>query len=543
MNSLASIHKCAGRLFMALAATTSLLLLGACGSSSSSSGNQVGFSNSSLSGTYVFSSTGTDSESGQFLALAGAITADGSGHITGGNVDVVDFNAGFGSGAATGGYFVNQDGRGQFAVNVANVQKFTFNFVLSSTSHGLVTEFDNFGSGSGTLDLQGSLSGISLANPYALSLAGANISDTFPIASAGSITLNSSGVSTAGIQDVNENGLALTGRTLSGTAALGTGTAPGTMILNDALGNGSTFDFYPVDSTHFKVIETDLTNAFLSGDFYTQAGATIPVGQVVFTMAGGTANTFPTVLGGYATTDANGNFANGSADLNQQGTFVTSNPFSGSASSGGPVGGRVLVALTDLPTATAWVLYPTTSAGLIILQIDSENVTLGAAYAQSATSFAATQNYGLNLTGFNISAGAEIDDTAQFLTASPSSSPNMSGLIDENAEGLQFTQGSNFSATYTPDSGSTGRGNILAPNLNTVNGGLGLEYYVIDGTTTLFIEGGNGDTAQVALGSFIQQTSPTAQVAVKHPVTALFHPTSHAHGAAKPGQKWTPQTK
>jgi hypothetical protein len=543
MNSLASIHKCAGRLFMALAAITSLLLLGACGSSSSSSGNQVGFSNSSLNGTYVFSSTGTDSNGG-FVALAGAITADGNGHITGGNVDVVDLSAGWGSGAATGGYTVGADGRGQFSVAVANVQTFKFNFVLSSTSHGLVTEFDTFGSGSGTMDLQTALTGISqLANPYALSLAGVNSSGSAPVASGGSITFNSSGVSTAGIQDFNENGLPLINRALSGTATLGTGTAPGTMVLDDALGNGSTFDFYPIDSTHFKVIETDLTNAFLAGDFYTQAGAAIPVGQVVFTMAGGTANLFPTVLGGYATTDANGNFTNGSADLNQQGTFVTSNPFSGSASSGGAVGGRVLVAVTGLPNAAEWVLYPTTSAGLIILQIDSDNVTLGAAYAQSATSFAATQNYGLNLTGYNISAGAEVDDTVQFLTASPSSSPNMTGLIDENAEGLQFTQGAKFSGTYTPDPSPTGRGNILAPSLNTVNGGLGLEYYVVDNTTTLFIEGGNGDTAQVGVGSFLQQTSPTSQVALKHPVVALFHSTSHAHGAAKPGQKWTPQNK
>lgn len=543
MNPLTSI-KSARRLLMALAAISSLLLLGACGSSSSSSGNQVGFSNSSLSGTYVFSSTGTDSESGQFLVLAGAITADGSGHITGGNVDVVDFNAGFGSGTATGSYVVGTDGRGQFQVAVTNVQSFKFNFVLSSTSHGLVTEYDTFGTGSGTIDLQTSLTGISqLANSYALSLAGADISDSFPLASAGSITFNSSGVSSAGIQDFNENAIPLTGRALSGTATLGTGTAPGTMVLNGALGS-STFDFYPVDSTHFKVIETDLTNAFLAGDFYTQTNATIPAGQVVFTMAGGTTHTFPTVVGGYATTDANGNFTNGSEDLNQTGSFVPGNAFSGLASSGGAVGGRVIVALTGLPTASQWVVYPTTSAGLIILEVDTDNVMLGAAYAQSATSFAATQNYGLNLTGINTSAGVEIDDTVQFLTASPSSSPNMTGLLDENAGGTPSTPGANFSATYTPDSGTTGRGNILAPSLpTTVNGGFGLEYYVVDGTTTLFIEGSNGDTTQVALGSFIQQTTPTSQVALKHPVVALFHAANHAHGAAKPGQKWNTQNK
>jgi hypothetical protein len=260
-------------------------------------------------------------------------------------------------------------------------------------------------------------------------------------------------------------------------------------------------------------------------------------------MGGGTTGSGPVTVGGYATTDANGNLTAGSEDLNQAGTFVTSIPFSGPATPGGAVGGRVIIALAGLPTASQWVIYPTTNAGLIILETDTDNVTLGAAYAQSATSFAATQNYGLNLTGSNTSAEVEIDDTAQFLTASASSSPNMTGLLDENASGLQFVQGTKFSGVYTPDPAPTGRGNILAASSGTVNGGFSLEYYVVDGTTTLFIEGGNNDTEQIALGSFIQQTTPTSQMALKHPVVSLFHSTSHTHGAVKRGRKWATQNK
>jgi hypothetical protein len=539
MNPLAHA-KCARRLLMALAAISGIFLAVGCGSSSSSSTNPVGFSNSSLKGTYVFSSTGTDSESSSFLALAGAITADGNGNITAGNVDVVDFNAGFASGSATGTYGVGTDGRGQFTVSVTGAQNFTFDFVLSSTSHGLVSEFDSFGTGSGTMDLQTPLTGISqLANSYALSLAGDDINDSFPIASAGSVTFSSSGVITAGIQDFNEDGIPVLGTAPTGTATLGTGLAPGSIVLNDALGGDSTFDFYPVDSTHFKVIETDLTNGLLAGDFYTQANANIPSGAVVFTMAGGTDSSGPTVVGGYATTDIHGNFTAGSEDINQGGAFVTSIPFTGLAGSAG-VGGRVVVTLTGSPAST-WVLYPTTGFGLVILEADTANVTLGAAYAQSATSFPASQNYGFNLTGINIGAEVEVDDIAQFAAASATASPNMTGLIDENASG-SFARSLSFSATYTPDSGTTGRGNILAPTLGTVNGGLSLEYYVVDGTTTLFIEGGNGDNQQIAEGSFVQQTAPTSG-ALKHPVVALPHATNHAHGAAKPPHKWTPQSK
>src|SRR5271168_5033958 len=99
MKTLAST-KYVGRLLAGLATITSLLLLGACGSSKSNSGNQVGFTNGSLNGTYVFSSTGTDS-SGSFFAVAGAISADSKGNITAGNVDLVDPNDGTLSEAVT----------------------------------------------------------------------------------------------------------------------------------------------------------------------------------------------------------------------------------------------------------------------------------------------------------------------------------------------------------------------------------------------------------------------------------------------------------
>ena len=63
MNPLASA-KCAQRLLMALAAASALMFLAACSSSSSTSVNKQGFSNTSLSGTYVFSSQGFDSANG-----------------------------------------------------------------------------------------------------------------------------------------------------------------------------------------------------------------------------------------------------------------------------------------------------------------------------------------------------------------------------------------------------------------------------------------------------------------------------------------------
>jgi len=85
MNPLAS-YQCARRLLMALAAISSIVLAVGCGGSSGPTPNNNGFSNSSLSGTYVLAVSGTDvnakAASESFFAIVGTITADGNGNIT-----------------------------------------------------------------------------------------------------------------------------------------------------------------------------------------------------------------------------------------------------------------------------------------------------------------------------------------------------------------------------------------------------------------------------------------------------------------------------
>jgi hypothetical protein len=529
MNPLASI-KCASRVLVALAAVSGVLFAVGCGSSSPApvpppSG---GFSNSSLNGTYVFSTTGIDAN-GAFLAIAGALVANGNGGVTGGSMDVVD--AGFTSlpspvaQSITGSYSVGVDGRGRVNVK-SSVGSFTFSFVLNSSSHGLISEFDGNGTGSGTIDLQTALTGISqLAAPYAFSVAGIDANSN-PFASAGSFTLNSNGGITAGVQDFNDAGFAHTDQPLTGTTpiTLGSGTGPGTITLNSTFG-ALAFDFYPIDATHLKLIETDFSQSILAGDAFTQTGASIPNGPMVFTMAGGTSGTGPIANGGLMTSNGTGNFSAGFEDVNEGGT-VSQVPlqFSGASAAGGSVGGRVIVNLTGFAPATQWVIYPS-SGGLLILETDSLNITLGAAYAQTATSFAAAQGYGLNLTGEN--PNGEVDYIAQFNATSPTSTPNMSGLLDDNEFAVPVGSLS-LSGTYTPDSPATGRGFIVVPTIGTFNTTLGLQYYVVNSSTILFID---VDSQQVAVGSFALQSAPTSQVAA-HPVVSLLRQASApSHGA------------
>lgn len=94
MNSRPS-HKCTRHFLMTLAAMSGLALATGCGSNGGSSAhNGDGFSNSTLSGTYVVSISGEDvnTTTGNAVpfAILGIITANGRGGITAGRLDLND---------------------------------------------------------------------------------------------------------------------------------------------------------------------------------------------------------------------------------------------------------------------------------------------------------------------------------------------------------------------------------------------------------------------------------------------------------------------
>jgi hypothetical protein len=524
MNSLVSTYKCAGRLFMALAAISGIFLAASCGNGSSfTPPNNQGFSNSSLNGTYVFSSQGNDS-GGAPLNIAGTLVANGSGGITGGTIDIVD--AGFETYPAspsdvaqtvTGGtYSVSTDGRGLINL-VSSYGTYSLDIVLSSTSQGLVTEFDNNGGGSGTIDLQAVVS--TLAGPYAFSLAGSDSSGN-AFAAGGAFTLNSNGNTTEGVEDFNDNGLVIS-ESLSGAATLGSGTGPGAITLNTT-SFPLTFDFYPIDETHFKLIETDYSE-FLAGDVFTQTGfTTIPTNTTfAFTTSGGNASTI-IANGGFMT--FSGTTFNGTADINNTGTLATNVGFSGNASAAGPIGGRVVVTLNNLSPAAIWVVYPS-AGGLLILETDNGAVATGAAYPQtSGASLAASQGYGLNLSAFNTNGDYAEDDIAQFDTTSSA----FNGIIDINdnsGDGTSLTS-LGLGGTYTlDDSPATGRGEAT-----TTAGGsayLGFNFYAVTNNQFLLIE---TDETQIGAGTFaLQSGSGGVNAAQSH--AAIVHPVVRPHAA------------
>lgn len=542
-------------LVLLLALSTLSLLVG-CGSSNNSptvvpppTGS---FSNSNLMGTYVFSISGLDNAGAPF-AIVGTIAADGTGGngkggISGGTIDIVDaeFTPVFGvSINGNGFYSVGQDGRGQATIGTSTTNPFnsnlTFDFVLTSSSHGLITEFDGNASGSGTIDLQTSgLTQASLAGPYAFSFSGVDGNTFDTLATAGAFTLGADGTIAAGAdEDFNDADLPYIDQSLSGSVALGPSSTPAT-TLSSTLG-GLTFDVYAIDSTHLKFIETDALE-FLSGDAYSQTSATVPTGNLAFTTAGflgaPIASAVPFAAGGYMNTDGGGGIA-GSEDENDDGSpSPAAVTFSANYSSAG-TGRFVLNNFANFIGGTQYAAYPS-SGGLLLLEIDGFGVTTGVAYApQSTTTFASGQGYGLNLTGLNLTDGVEVDDISEFSVPTGTTCPTgftLCGIIDENfAPGGIPTPPAGLALDGTlagPD--ASGRYSLVATAGNssntTLNGGFGLTFYSVDGTTFPFIE---SDPGQVATGVIVLQNSAAASAATAHSHMFVPRPLFRAHSVQR----------
>jgi hypothetical protein len=364
------------------------------------------------------------------------------------------------------------------------------------------------------------------------------------LAVAGNFAVGNSN-SITGLDDVNNGGSTLSSAAaLSGTLVVGPSSTPSTTLAS--AGFSGTFDVYAVDATHLKFIEMDST-ATLTGDAFSQTSTTMPVGNLAFTLGGcepcGSTTFNPFVAGGFLVTDANGNVTSASTeDYNSGGTLspATPNSFTANYAAGGT--GRFTLSnfATTFLGGSTYAVYPS-SGGLILLEIDNSGLTLGAAFAQSSTTLATSQGYGLNLSGTNLfgtggtfggGSPVEIDDIAEFIA---NSGGTLTGVIDENfapGGGPNFSLGLNSGTYAAPD--SNGRGFLSAGAGNnsnsTLNGGFNLTFYSVDGTAFPFIE---MDSGQIAAGVFVQQ-NPNASASAAARSHLFVTPTMfRPHGLVK----------
>jgi hypothetical protein len=525
---------------------SALAVLAACGGSSSSTPvppPSGAYSNTNFNGTYTFSVLGEDigTGNGSPFAMSGSLTACGcaAGTISAGTIDIID-NTGTAAAAAIGSnsvYSVTQDGRGFAQLFITPTGGTVFeadvDFVLTSGSHGLITRFDGTGTGSGTIDLQGSVSQSGLANtPYVFSLSGTDLVGN-PLISSGAFTLDGAGTITTGVADTTlyvVSSLSATpyaNSTLSGSMLVGSGTAPGTASFTTSFGPLA-FDVYAIDATHLKLIESDGIK-ILVGDVFTQPSATIPAGNLVFNVAGPDPSAIPFVAGGIMASDGVSAITTGSEDLNDGGQVdFNTNPavpqtFSGSFVATG--GGRFQVTLATFDGGTSFAAYPS-SNGILLQEIDAGGVsgaTSGVALLQaSGAAIAASQGYGMDLTGVDVINGPEVDEIAEFNATSSA----LTGFVDEND--LTVALGtSNLTGSYVPLSNGTGSA--------TFNAGLaGMFYYSADTSTSLFI---STDSSIVGLGSIEAQSAP-AQSAMEHSrAVPMLRLLSHLHSTSVRGAK------
>ena len=528
---------------------SALAVLAGCGSNPTAVPPPTGgFSDTNLSGTYVFSVTGTDSLGGA-LTIAGTFIANGSGAVsTGGVIDVNGTDTGpiLGQNVTGGSYSVGADGRAKSQGGVLTLQtdqgnSYGFDFVLSSSEHGLITEFDNGGSGSGTLDLQANVTQANInGQSYAFNFTGSSGvgavicnfnfggNAVIPYATAGAFTLDANGLAT-GIEDFNNNcsSAGTSGLPITSGSSVSLASSPGTAILTV---NGVSYNFavFPISATHLKFIEVD-ANPIVSGDAYTQT-ASVSSGNNIFSLAG-----FDIPIGGpFATagvmnTDGNGNITQTSVqdidDLGTAGEITTGitgtyTPLTGGRAvltfTGGFVNGNGGLACSNCQFAA----YPS-SGGLLLLEIDNGGITDGAAYLQgNSPALVSGQGYGMNLTGVNLSVGTEEDDIAEFADTSGTLAP---GIIDFNDAGSP-SYGNKFTSTYAADSSVTGRGTVT-PTDNSYF----LTVYSVDASTSVVV---STDPNLVGLGTIVEQnTSAKSNAAEAH--LAVLRSGARAHRALK----------
>ena len=477
-------------------------------------GNQVttpaqeGFTNSNLNGTYSFSATGENANSVVgFYTLAGSLQANGSGTITGGTLDLNVPGTTPISASISGTYNVLSDGRTQVSITAAGLT-FAFQMVLLSNSTGLVISFDNTDTASGSLDLQNSsaFSLASLAGSFAFNLSGINDVGAAD-ATAGAFTFNSSGNITTGIQDFSDDGAVTQSAPITGTLTNPT-TGRGTLSLTTNEG-ALTFAYYVIDATHLRLVSLDTTSVpILSGDAFSQPSSftlstALPAGTFAFTLAGtdvGDAGA-PYVSGGILAADGNGNITSGSQDI----TIADETP-----SLNGAVTGTYTMAATgrgtmSLSSGQSFAIYPTTTGGLLALDLGGLIIDSGTILQQSGAPFSngsINGTYGMNISGFNIDEDGQVNGIAQF-TANGSGS--LSGAFDFNNIGT-LSPSQTLTGSYSISANGRGTGTLNIPNANALGlSNLSIIHYVVSSSRILFIE---ADPVQPAVGVFAQQQTP-----------------------------------
>lgn len=418
-----------------------LAALVACGSYSSSNktviptppstGNNAGFSNSSLKGSYVFSANGATSNN--FYATAGVFTADGAGTISSGTRDTFnDAGNQAQNESVTGTYSVNQDGRGQAVLNGSSGQ-IIYRFVLQSSTSAKLFQISNGGDATGVIALQTSVPA-ALSGTYIARLDGED-GNLKPYGAIGGLT--ASGTTVSGQIDENDNGVFHPQLAATGPFSI-SANGRGTLMYTTSTGSHN-FVFYAVSPGSIELVSTD-KHFFLHGHAELQTSiaptAAAFAGDQVFNISGNDSN--GSILEtGRLTLDGAGNLTNAIEDYNEAGFYFDSVLFT-SGSYSVAANGRWTANLTYAINSSSLSLvgWQVSTQQSIILTtalatVPVSNFTIletGTMRAQttSLTTASVTGNYAEDLSGFLVNNGT-VESAGNF---DADGAGNLSGTID-----------------------------------------------------------------------------------------------------------------
>jgi hypothetical protein len=526
------------------------------GTDSGSTNPTILYSSASLTsngstGQYAFQFAGSDFQVGFPLNVAGSITTSGSsssttGTITGGELDISSGAGVTQAAPITAGTITVNPPDGRVTITIASnannniSSSFTLQLVLTTNQHGLLIDFDNFGTGSGAIDAQNISSfANSLNGNYSFSFSGldANLlpmfgagaflvsGNTIPVNVPAAPTNTQDLVDRAGFPNSNTNVSVITNDiTLSGALSPTVDNfGRGTLQMSSTPLGIINFAFYMVDQTHANIVETDTaaTTPLLFGQIFSAPNNATPLtGGVAFTAGGSSDGSSynPYVIGGVFPLNGTTVGTGGVIDINtsnasQVATAITSGNYTNQPNTAGNVPGRFTLSLTTAKSSTPveFAAYTTTVNTALLVEIDSHtDGATGTAYQQSSP-VPLIGSFATNLQGVGASKQAgpiEQDVSGQVVLGTNSGTPAViGGNLDLNSALSAGTL--SIVPSCTPTSGScssfstaaNNRGTAViktAKNIATFN----LTYYLVSPTTALFID---TDSNRVAAGIFLNQ--------------------------------------
>jgi len=328
------------------------------------------FSTAALNAGFGLNLSGIDA-AGNIFTIAGAITMDGAGNISGGVLDANDNGAVSVNLPVTGTYNVANNGRGTAAITTS-LGTLNFAFYVVDSTHIKMVETDGVPVLSGdAFKQQGPFTNAALSGSFAFTVGGSSIQG--PFVAGGTIKADGAGNITAGSEDFNNNGLSTQNVALTGTYAMAA-SGRGTLTLSSSLGS-ATFVFYPTTGG-IQVMQTDAA-------FVTSGSALLQ--QASFsnaTLQGGYGMNMNGVdLGAGAEVDQTAQFTadgagntTGILDVNDGGSL---SPGLSLKSTYSITSGRGTMALQSNFGPQSLVVYPVDSTRALFIDLDSDLVGVG----------------------------------------------------------------------------------------------------------------------------------------------------------------------